>query len=390
MDYLSRYQSQRKYILARRGMQGGAHPASVSTTLRLSIERMAHQHPAAGELLHLCAFLHPEAIPEELFRAGALSLGPTLGSLVADPYQFDLVLATLRSASLLTRSPQTKTLSLHRLVQAVLADQMEPAELRLWSERAVCMVNAAFPDGTFENWAQCERLLAQALACVPLIAFTGNELPEASALLFKAGSYLMVRGSYREADPLLSQAVALGEQQHGTDHPLLISRLDKQAELFWHQGKYEFAEQLLQRVLVLEMHHRRPHHSGTAETLSNLAVLYSSQGKYELAKRLYQRALRIQKQQLSLEHFKISIMLNNLAYLYWRQGKYEEAEPLYRRALCIREQQLGPDHPYTGITINDLANLYREQGKYEEAEPLYRQALAISEQHLGASHPQTT
>jgi tetratricopeptide (TPR) repeat protein len=432
MDYLSRYQSQRKHVLARRGRHAGGHPASVSTTLHLSVQRIAHQQPAVGDLLYLCAFLHPEAIPEELFSAGASHLGPTLDSLVSDPYQFDLALAVLRSASLVTRSPQSKTFSLHRLVQAVLVDQMEPAQRCLWSERAIRMVNAAFPEDTLKTWALCERLLTLALACVSLIAFTGNELPEISALLFKAGSYLMARGRYREADPLLSQAVALAEQQHGTDHLLLILRLDKQAELFWNQGKYEEAERVLQRMLVLEMHYMGQHHSGTAETLSKLAVLYASQGKYEKAEPLYQRALHIQRQQLGHEHFQVSTTLNNLAYLYWRQGKYgeaeslykqalsiwerqldpdqpeiaspltnlanlyreqgryEEAEPLYKQALCIREQRLGSDHPYTGITINGLANLYREQGKYEEAEPLYRQALTISEQQLGVSHPQTT
>jgi hypothetical protein len=108
---------------------------------------------------------------------------------------------------------------------------MEPAERRLWSKRVIRMVNAALPEDTLETWALCERLLTQALTCVSLITFTGNELPETSELLFKTGSYLLARGHYREADPLLAQAIALAKQQHGIDPPLLILRQGKQAEL---------------------------------------------------------------------------------------------------------------------------------------------------------------
>lgn len=39
-DYLQRCQDQCKQILARRGIHGGAHPASVATTLKLSIEQI--------------------------------------------------------------------------------------------------------------------------------------------------------------------------------------------------------------------------------------------------------------------------------------------------------------------------------------------------------------
>jgi tetratricopeptide (TPR) repeat protein len=389
MDYLSRYQSQRKHILARRGGHAGGHPASVNTTLRLSVQRISRQHPAAGELLHLCAFLHPEAIPEELFSAGAAHLGPTLDSLVSDPYQFDLALAALRSASLITRSPQTQTLSLHRLVQAVLADQMEPAEIRMWSERAVSMVNAAFPDGTFETWSQCERLMAQALACVPLSGPSSSTLAEAAELFFKAGGYLMARGRYQEAEPLLEQAVTLGEQQHDLDQTVLIPRLQRRAQLFWRQGKYGDAELLLHQVLQLKNFHFGPTHLQTAQTLNNLALLFWAQGKYDAAEPLYQQILDIEEPQLGPTHLEIATTLINLANLYWSQGKYGDAEVLYVRALRIREQQLGSEHPDTALTLNNLASAYREQGKYQQAEQLYSQVLRIREQQLGSEHPDT-
>ncbi|MBO0791765.1 MAG: helix-turn-helix transcriptional regulator, partial [Ktedonobacteraceae bacterium] len=168
-DYLKRYQDQRQLILARRGSHGGAHPASVTTTLKLSVERVEREHPAAVDLLRVCAFLHPETIPEELLSAGAPFLGPGLQAVLVDPYQFDQILAALRNASLVTRSPETRTLSVHRLVQAVLTDWMEPEEAHRWQTGIIQMVNTAFPDNETTHATQCERYLSQALACVPLI-----------------------------------------------------------------------------------------------------------------------------------------------------------------------------------------------------------------------------
>jgi tetratricopeptide (TPR) repeat protein/DNA-binding XRE family transcriptional regulator len=429
-EYVQRYHKQRKHVLARRGIHGGAHPASVTTTLGLSVEQVEQRHPAAGDLLRLCAFLPPEAIPEELFVTGASHLGPVLEPVVADPYQFDLTLAALRSASLVTRHLETRSLTVHRLVQAVLQDQMKPAEAQLWSERVVYAVNAAFPESEFDVWAQCERYLAQALACVPLIERVGSDLPEAAELLSKIGAYLLGRGRYQEAEPLLVQAQSLAQQRYGTEHPALIPLLLKQAELLWRQGKYEKIPPLLQRTLALGETAFEPMHPQIAEILNSLAVMYREQREYEWAEPLFMRALHIQEVRCGPEHPDTAIVLANLATLYREQHKEEQAEPLYHRALSIQEQHMGSNHPKTALTYTHLATLYRvqgkqgwaellyqralhsweqsesahpemafpllglailyqEQGRPEQAELLYQQALSLQEQLLGSAHPQT-
>lgn len=384
-DYLQRYNGQRKRLLSRRGTHAGAHPASVTATLQLSVQWIEREHPEAADLLRLCAFLHSEAIPEELLMAGEARSD----LMMADLYQFDLTSAALRKASLVTRHPETRTLSVHRLVQAVLQDQMAPDVARLWGQRAIQMVNAAFPTVEFVNWPQCERCLAHALVCVPLIEQVGSDLPEAGELLYKAGSYLMVRGRYGEARPLLERAVTLAEQQYGPEHPALIPRLLRQAELSWRQEENEIAERQLQRVLALGEQQLSPTHPQIAETLSNLAKVYRQQNKHEQAESLDQRALRIQAQKLRSESPETAAVLSHLATMYHYQGKYERAEPLYQRALRLQEQKFGPRHPQITETLNALATLYRNQGKYEQAESLYQRALRIQEQQLRSESPET-
>lgn len=388
-DYLQRYHHQRHYLLARRGLHGGAHPESVATTLALSVEYVEREHPAAGALLRACSFLHPDTIPEDLLVAGASHLGTVLGPVVADPYQLDLALAALRSASLVTRQPDTRSFSVHRLVQAVLQDQMEPTEMRLWSERLVCMINAAFPDPEdLDVWHLCERYLMHTLACVPLVELLERNLVEANELFFKAGSYLAERGNLREAQDLLERALILGEQQYGLDHQLLIPRLDKLARVLHRQGQYKSSEPIWHRLLALVEHHLGPVHPQMARTLNGLAALYESQGKYAQAESYYQRCLSILEQ--TEDHpFLMAEALNDLALLYWHQGKYEQAEPLYQHSLHImREQQPGKEHPQIADVLNSLALLYHDQGKYKQAEPLYQQSLRIREVIRGPLHPQ--
>jgi tetratricopeptide (TPR) repeat protein/transcriptional regulator with XRE-family HTH domain len=389
-DYLRHYTSQRKQLLSRRGSTSGEHPASVATTLLLAVEQAERDHPAAADLLRVCAFLHPEAIPEELLSTGASHLGPILGPVAADPYQFDLALAALRRLSLVTRHPETRTLSVHRLVQAVLKDQMDGATVQLWSERVVRLVNAAFPAVEFATWSQCERCLPHALVCVPRLSDLGSDTGEATELLYKAGRYLSQRGRYGEAEPLLTQAMAHGARQHHPDHPALIPLLTELADSFYYQGKFAQAEPLLYRALSLCEEHLGRSHLQTAETLDALAGVYRAQGKYAQAEPLYQRALTVNEQQLGPDHPKTAMALIHLAILYGEQGRYGEAEPLYHRALAVQEQQLGPDHPEIATTLNNLAYLHDRQGRYEEAEPLYQRALAIREQQLGPDHPDTT
>lgn len=341
--YLQRYERQRAHLLDRRGLLGGDHPSSVAATFRLTCEQMEREQSAAA-LLKVCAFLHAEAIPEELFGAGAVHLGPELAPLADDTSQFDQAIVVLRSLSLVQRQAETRTLSLHRLVQAVLREQMNDQEHILWLKRASESLNAVFPEVIYEVWKQCERLLPHVLAVATAIPDReGNQV--LVAMLRKAATYLRARAQHEQAELLFQRALRIGEQVLG------------------------------------------PTHRDVAFTLNGLALLYEEQGKYEQAEALHREALRIGEQALGPMHPDLAQLLNGLATLQWRQGKYEQAKPLYEQALHIREEALGSGHPETTALLNGLAFLYIEQGKDEQARLLWRRILHIWQRVLVADHP---
>src|SRR6266487_1798327 len=314
-DYQQRYQSHRAWLLQRRGGLVPDHPDAVAATWSLAFEKVEQANPAAADLLRLCAFFAPDAIPEEIITEGAANLGPLLEPVASDPTDLDEAIRALGAYSLMHRNATGKTLSVHRLVQAVLKDQMDEPTYEIWTERTVQAVNTTFPNVEFTRWPFYEQLLPHALVCWNLIKQRHLFSKEASALLKQMGWYLMEHARYAEAEPILRQALAIRNQQL-TPTPLdVATSFNDLAELHWRQGKYTEAEPLVQHALTIREQQLGPDHPDTATSLNDLAVLYRA------------------------------------------QGKYEQAEPLHLRALAIREQQLGPDHPDTASSLNNLASL---------------------------------
>ena len=77
-DYLQFYRTQRADLLKARGGLVLDHPEPVATTWSLSFAQVEKRSAAAADLLRVCAFLHPDAIPEEIITEGATALGPEL------------------------------------------------------------------------------------------------------------------------------------------------------------------------------------------------------------------------------------------------------------------------------------------------------------------------
>jgi tetratricopeptide (TPR) repeat protein len=329
-DYLQRYRQRQDVLLQRRGGTGKEHPEPVATTWSLSFERVEQLDPLAAELLRCCAFLAPDAIPEQMIIDGALELGKLLQPVAENALLLDEALGTLLRFSLVQRKRDEHTFSIHRLVQAILKASMNSKKQGQYAEKMVKAVKQAFPDVTdYRNWPRCQQYLPHAQICVDLIGTWEFTFPEARRLFYRLGYYLYDRAQYNEAEPLFKRAIALVEKTLGKEHPEL------------------------------------------AVNLNDLASLYQTQGKYQEAEPLYQRAITIGEKTLGPEHPNLAIRLNNLALLYQTQGKYEEAEPLFKRAISIDEKRLGPEHPGLATELNNLALLYQTQGKYEEAEPLY-------------------
>ena len=386
-EYIQLYEKERKYYLDRRGLSEDSdeppgpveHPASVVATVMLSFRKAWERQPLASDLLYFCSFLQPDSIPEELLSQDeGMKLDVTL---------FKETVVALRWYSLIKRNTKEKSLSMHRLVQAVLSDNLDIVARIEWRKHVLYSLNAAFPEVDFKNWKQCSRLVPHVSLCATWYEGEVAQVYDMWELLYKAGVYLREQGQYAEAEKLFARGIATYELK--VDNLTLAKTLNALASTYLYHGEYEKAEPLYQRVLLIRKQVLGAAHPDTAAVLNNLAILYQQQGKYELVEPLYQQALDIRERCLGERHPDTAASLNNLANFYQVQGKYKKAEALYLRAIDISERELGIEHPDTAMNLSNLAALYRIQGKYEKAEPLYLRAIDIRERQLGTDHPDT-
>jgi serine/threonine protein kinase len=386
-DYLSLYSTRRARLLAMRGGIGADHAASVTATFVHSFEKVAQASPIAIDLLRFCAFLDPNAIPEELIIHAAEVLGPTLQPVASDPLVLDTAIAVLRKHSLVHRAAETKLLSLHPLVQAVLRDRMSAEKHQEWVERTVRAVNHAFPDiEEVHMWHRCQPAMPHVQACIALIKTYKLLSPEAVRLLYQAGMYFRIQAQYSEAEVLLEQAATMHKQQLPTQKETATDL----SIAFWHHyrpGQYSLVEPLIQKELAYAEKVLGSDNQHVATIRLKLAELYYKQGKYSQAEQLLLQSLSIKEQHVGLLHACVACNFNGLGLVCLTLGKYSLAQSYLLHALTVWERLPEPRHPFMGRTLNALARLSLVMGEYRQAEVYLQKERVLLEQTLQPMHP---
>jgi tetratricopeptide (TPR) repeat protein len=386
-DYLKLYRDRRNELWKEENPPLN-YPDTVGTTWSLAIEKVQEEAPVGVLVLNLCSYLAPDEMPRSLLGEASEYLPEQLSALFNDSLALHKGVRVLNHYSLVNAQPES--LSVHRLVQAVVQDRLKTEEQKLWAKVAVRTVNAVFPYEGYQHpnlWPKCAALLSHGRVVIEHVVEHEAGLEEAADLMISIGSYMYGRASYNEAEKLARRSLDIREALLGKDHSVVGSSTSWLGFILQAQGRYSEAEPFIRRALEIRKTQFGADHPQVAANMSNLAISLKAQGKYSEAEPLFRRALGIDETQLGADRPQVAIDLNNLAELLRAQGKYSDAEPLFRRALEIHETQLGADHPYVASDLNNLAGLLQDQGKYSEAEPLYRQALEIYETQMGVDHP---
>ena len=259
--YLALFQQRRAGLLAR-GEPAG-YGKTVASTWTLAFDRLQQTKPGAVGLLRLLAFCAPEAIPlrlvlqprPELVGRLGNEVTPVLEPLQEDPLAARDALTALRRYSLVTPAAGG-SVSVHRLVQAVTADQM-PAELaRDWHQAAAALIEAAIPadTGPPATWPECAALLPHAQAA----------LADDSDGMARIANYLGRSGSYAAARDLLHRAVKAREQVLGPEHPDTLTARHELARWTGAAGDPAAARDLFAALLPVreQVWPRAPAHPG--------------------------------------------------------------------------------------------------------------------------------
>jgi Domain of unknown function (DUF4062)/Tetratricopeptide repeat len=384
--YLETFRKRRPQLLARGTPTG--YDTTVAATWSLAFTDLQRSAPRAAGLLRLLAFFAPEPIPLHMLlqrrRGRTKGRSPKLARMLVralgDEQAVEDSVAALRRYSLVTPAGEGLVL-VHRLVQAVTADQM-PKGLRWeWRAAAADLIEAAIPADPRlpESWPTCALLLPHAQAALAAES-------DGVALLASGLGY---RGSYTAARDLQQRVLAARERSLGAEHPgTLIIR----AELAYWTGEagdaagardqYAALLPIDERVLGAE----DPH---TLAARGELARTTRAAGDAAGARDQTAALLPIFERVLGAEHPYALTARGNLASMAGAAGDAPGARDQYAALLPIIERVLGAEHP---DTLNDRANLAHWTGEAGDA-PGARDQLAallpIRERVLGAEHPDT-
>ncbi|GHO94447.1 tetratricopeptide repeat protein [Reticulibacter mediterranei] len=395
-DYLQLYQSRRKDILALKNRLSPYYSETVATTWSLSFARIQQENAAAAELLRFCAFLAPDAIPEELITEGAQYLGDVLGPVAADPLLLNDAIEVLLRYSLIRRNPETKILSIHRLVQVVLRYDMEEEDQVIWIGKMFRAVWQIFAYREYETFTDFERYVPQIYICPEFIDRYQLFYDISARILHSAAFYLQEYARYSEAEQFYQKALIIYEKSPETEQRDIAVLLHNLGSLYHKQEQYEEAEKFYEKALVIFEKTLGGHPYYTLHYLTSAfnsrGMIYRHRKMYHKAIEMYQRALNIYQEIIeTIEYPAAAITLQNIALTQVEQGKYEEAERLYKQAIeiLVNGREMGAELGQIALVKNNLASLYQRQERFQEAESLYQQVLNFRKKALGLKHPDT-
>ena len=385
--YFELYQKYRDKLLHERGRRHFGHPYSLAATILLSFERVKQVNPVAANLLRMCAFLHSDDIPEEFFTVDNPRPGSPYDPVAANDFLLRGAIRELVKYSSVQYRLESRTVSLHRLVQAVLKDQMNDDMQCYWAEYVVWILARTLSRLELGAWNEYQRYISHAIVCIEHI--DRWEIFHASTVCFITfvGAYLCEIASYSQAEPICLRALHLAQEILEPENDFTIMSLNNVAMLYERWGNYEKAEYYYLEAVVASLQKPDPITLAIADIFNNLARLDLLRGEYSDAELFAEQALIIRKDLSGPNAPEVADSLGMLAEIYSNQREYQLAEPLLQQALAIREREQEADPLGLALTLNSFIGFYTIQGRHNEAKPYCQRVLQITERERGPKHP---
>lgn len=435
-EYLSLLKEQTSKLLAEG--RPSEYPASMTAAWQISVSRLGDKLPQAVDLLRCFAFFGAEPIPRAVFRAGSRAAESKLKSVLDDPILLSRTIRELGRFALSKIDPSTGTIQVHRLIQALVRDDLAAKE-RDWFRHEVhlLLVGAALtgparagarprdPDD-ISNWQHYSELVAHVVSS----NLAGCQDPAARRLALNIVRYLHQSGNHHFARSFAENLRAQWITDAGEDHPDLLLLQWNLGNVLRELGEYGAAYELdsvtLERIRVIV----GPGHEVTLAAAIGFGADLRARGEFASARELDEDSRRNVESALGAGHLLTLRAVNNLALDYCMNSNYGDARTLYLKA--YRQQQaervsrldvftswiglsraarlcgdypnacevgggayayaageLGPDHFLTLQAATDLSIAQRLAGRRVEALELARNGYERCKRLFGEIHPAT-
>ena len=186
---------------------------TVLTTFLLSAMQLEQRQPGVMALLHTCAFLAPEGIPQSLLKAAWEASGRPAAL-------FETALQALMSQALL-QPDKNNTVHIHRLVQQVIRHFLPVAERQATLTRVIQLLGLHYPREGIGHLADATRSAFMPHLITVIEHHDREQRAEdisLSDILDCLGNAYGARGDAHKQRDLLERALAIQEKHYGSTH----------------------------------------------------------------------------------------------------------------------------------------------------------------------------
>ncbi|MGX9885138.1 FxSxx-COOH system tetratricopeptide repeat protein [Streptomyces sp. NPDC002276] len=406
------------------------YPQPVAATWNVSIERLKERSPAAVRLLQLCAFFAAEPISLNLLYGNEMikvlsQEDPTL----QEKMVLGRVIREIGRFALAKVDRATKSIQVHRLVQAVIRSQLSREEQESAQHVVHRILADARPAGE-EPIDEPENNAVFAAIWPHLEASEAStcDEPATRQLLIDRLRYLWKRGDLntalafgtelrsswehqlaarREEIAELEKRIAADKERTGSADPADLERREAEENyvrdldiqilhLCFHianplrsLGKYVEAEKLGSDTLARQRRILAPDHPHIFMTASGLATDLGSVGRFNEALELATEAYNGFKEYFDEDHQRTLNANNNRAVCLRQLGRYTEARDIDQEIYDRRRNDLGAEHEQTLHSAVNLGRDLREVGDYNGSLTLLRSSYETYRRRFGDTYPDT-
>ncbi|GAA1265886.1 hypothetical protein GCM10009677_17520 [Sphaerisporangium rubeum] len=409
------------------------YPLSMTAAWSISLAQLASRLPEAVELLRCCAFFGPDPIPRDVFEElpAELAEQSRLKTILGDTILLSKAIRVLGRYALIRIDSDNRTIQLHRLVQALLREELSEDD-REEFRHEVHLLLAAFapkhPDDP-AAWPRYAALLSHMspakveLCPHPLIRefaidvtrylYTSGDLQLAGILAQRfedrwrtdngedhrdvmvmrrhLGAILWALGSFPDAYRLNKQNLARMREKLGPDHAETLALANVHGADLRARGQFTEALHHDQELLQQHTHMYGPHHRRTLRVKNNLSVDYLLLADYARAQELLEETFRQWRNNPVAGSSQLNVLAawNGLARVLRLSGNYLEACDVGEDAYEYGVSELGADHVWTLKTAKDLSIAKRRAGFTDEALDIARHTFEREQRLFGRDHPDT-
>ncbi|MEI5102286.1 FxSxx-COOH system tetratricopeptide repeat protein [Streptomyces sp. PmtG] len=358
----------------------------VAAAWNVSLERLREDRPDALQLLQVCAFFAPEPISWDLFSAvRGISVPQELQSALDDPVKLGRAVREIGRYALARIDHRQSTVQLHRLVQRVLVEQMNPQERAQMRHAAHQLLSNADPRNpqraTF--WPRYSSLLTH------LRASNAVECEEGwtRRLVLNEVWFLRARGDYAAALNLGERASEIWRERLGQDHEEVLA-IDQQIAGTVREQNLDLDRAFRMQADLVERYRRAlgETHENTLQAQSFMAGNHRIRGNFYEAREIDQRVYETSLAEFGPDDPATLLTAHNYAVSLRLAGAPAQARDLDHDTWQRRVEVLGEDHLYTLTTYNAYLLDLQEVGRYEEALEGYEQLVEDLREQLGGDH----